>query len=531
MVRHDEPEPVIFDLVEGDGPTVAAAGTTSAGPLARRRLRLPRLPRLRRRTWLIAASVVTAVVVAVTAADLVRDHQRAELMRTSPVGVASLDQPPEETWTVPFDFPAQEDQGAFVDQQLVTMGGLLVLPPGSARTSVDTSTGAVEPDPAGFEDLVAIHPGRGEIAWRVALDEGPVCGPAGYDGSMSVDALVCVHGPEDAREVLTIAPDGSTRSRTPDLADGEQVFPGPDGMSVRVVRVGVAAQDVECGPAGVCSPSVLTGGRDVRVVAEDAETGAERWTSTVGFTPVHVINCQDPGVRAEDRPVVDPDRVIVRTGAETVVVDGCGISATFSVPGARLDLAGSAEPSYSTWVTELGSGRYAVRGDDTNTAVVNEAGETLRTMDGWVWTGARSPDAPDDLWFVIRGPGRGFEAMREDGSVAWTDGSSQSLLLIGRDVVVVDRGGRVAGLDRITGERLWAWGSEETIGLARYRTLTDGEAVALEHLSTDGSEDGLLVALDLSTGEQLWDVPTTGVAVAVDGHLVEITPDGLTGLG
>lgn len=532
MERHDEHEPVVFDLVEGNGPD-AAPGTVddaSAGSRARRRLRLPRLTR---RTWLVAASVVAVVVVTVAVADVVRDRQRVELMRTSPAGVASLADPPEETWTVPFDFPAPLDQGTFVDQQLATMDGLLVLPPGSAQSyAVDASTGAAEPVPTGFEDLVAVDPGSGEVAWRVTLDESPVCGPTGYDGSTSTDVLVCVHGPADGREVLTIAPDGSTRSRTANLAEGEQVFPGPEGMAVRVARTGDAVEDVRCRPTGVCTPAVLTGGRDVRVVAEDAATGAERWVSTVAFTPVHVINCQGPGTPlGEGGRVVDPDHVTVRTGAESVAVDGCGVSATFSMPGVRLDLAGSAEPASSWWVNELGDGRFALQGDSTNTVVVDERGRTLRTLDGWVRTDAASPDAPDDLWFVTRGAGHGLRALRADGSEAWGDRSSRGVLLAGRDVVVVDRAGRVAGLDRTTGETLWTWSSEETAGLARYRALTDGENVALEHLSMDGTGEGLLVALDLGTGEQLWSAPMTGAAIAVDGHIVEITPDGLTGLG
>jgi outer membrane protein assembly factor BamB len=529
MERHDKQDPVVFDLVEGNRD--AAPGSdddASDGPPARRRLRLPRLSR---RTWLVAASVVAAVVITMVAADLVRDHQRAELMRTSPAGVASLDGPPEEIWTLPFDFPAP-GEGAFVDQQLVTMDGLLVLLPGRAQTyTVDASTGAAEPEPVGFEDVVAVDPGSGEIVWRVPVDERSQCGPSGYDGSASTDVLVCVHGPDDAREVLTIAPDGSTRSRAVDLADGEQIFPGPDGMVVRVTRTGDQTEHVECRPTGVCTPPVLTEGRDVLVIAEDAATGAERWVSIVEFTPVHVINCQEiaPGT-GDAGPVVDADHVTVRSGAETVVVDGCGISATLSLPGVRLDLAVRTDPRSSPWVNELGPGRYTLQGDATNSVVVDEFGKIVRTLDGFVRIPATSPDAPDDLWFVFSGS-HGFEAMRTDGTVAWTEPLSQSVLLAGRDVVVVNRGGRVAGLDRATGARLWTWGSEEVSGLSRYRTLTDGETVALEYRPRQGAGGGLLMALDLSTGEQLWDVPMTGMALAVDGYIVEMTTDGLTGLG
>ncbi|PUB28962.1 putative pyrroloquinoline-quinone binding quinoprotein [Promicromonospora sp. AC04] len=538
MSRHDEREPVVFDLVEDNGPDAGpgegpdAADVASPDSPDRRPSRLPRLPRLSRRTWLVAAAAVTVVVVTVAAVDLVRDQRRADLMRTSSVGVASLAYPPEEVWTVPFDVPATVDQSWFMSQQLVIMDGRLVVPPGRAQSfTVDASDGAAEPAPVGFEDVVAVDPGSGEVAWRVAVGERPVCGPVGYDASISTDTLVCVHGPENEREVLTIAPDGSTRSRAADLAEGEQVFPAPDGMVVRVARIGDAgdaAEQVECNSMGACTPAVLTEGRDVLVTAEDAETGTERWTRTIAFAPVDASNCQQYDGMGEVTGV-DPDQVTVHAGARMVDVDGCGIRGTLSALGVRLDLAGG-DGSGQAWVTELGKGAFGV-GAGTDTVVVDEAGKTLRTLSGWVQTGAVSPDAPDDLWFVADGSGFGFDAVREDGSVAWTDKYSGGVLLVARDVVVVDRGNKVAGLDRVTGAELWTWSGEHVLGLARYRTLTDGETVALEHLPQESSGEGLLVALDLDTGEQLWDAPLTNTAVAVDGHIVEITLDGVVGRG
>jgi outer membrane protein assembly factor BamB len=85
-------------------------------------------------------------------------------------------------------------------------------------------------------------------------------------------------------------------------------------------------------------------------------------------------------------------------------------------------------------------------------------------------------------------------------------------------------------LDRDTGEQVWAWEGGDMAGMSRYRTLTDGETVVLQHLPQDGIGRGLLVALDLGTGEQLWDAPVTGSVVAVDGHVVEVGSEGLAGL-
>src|SRR5688572_3188106 len=133
MPRPDKQESVVFDLVEDGSGTVPDAGGGAPGLPDRRRSlrsRLSGLPHLSRRTWAVAAGVVLALVVTTAAVDLVRDHRRTELMRGSSVGVVSLDEPPVATWTVPFDTPAREGGETHVDQPLVTMDGLLVLPPG-----------------------------------------------------------------------------------------------------------------------------------------------------------------------------------------------------------------------------------------------------------------------------------------------------------------------------------------------------------------------------------------------------------------
>ncbi|MFD6139713.1 PQQ-binding-like beta-propeller repeat protein [Promicromonospora sp. NPDC060271] len=545
MPRPAKQESVVFDLVEVNGPDgdayddangaadeVGGRPDVSAEPRPRPPAGLSGLPR---RTWVLAAAAVAGVAVTVAAVDLVRDHRRAELMRTSPVGVESLADRPAETWAVRFDTPVDMGQGTSMDQRVVIMDGLLVVPPTDAQSNwVDPVPGPGEPVLPGFEEVVAIDPAEGGVAWRVPLGERPTCGPTGHDASTSTEVLVCVHGADDAREVLVIAPDGSTRTRSVELAEGEHVFPGPDGLAVRAVRTGDPAGAVECDVSGTCSSGYLTPGRDVRVTAEDAGTGAERWTSLVEFDPMSSMSCQgafDPGWPTAD-PATDPDVVTVGAGTETVVVDGCGVSATLSASGIRLDLVGDAGLTDPAWVTELGPGRFAVQSEELGTAVVDEAGTTLHTLDGWIRTDATSPDAPADLWFVkTTTEESGFEAVRQDGSVAWSERYGRSVLLAGRDVVVVNRGNRVVGLERATGAELWSWSGDDLTEMIRSRTLTDGETVALEYLSRDGSSDGLLVTLDLDTGRQLWHMPLAGPAIAVDGHLVEFTREGVRGLG
>jgi hypothetical protein len=545
MPRPAKQESVVFDLVEENGPDgdayddangAAVADVAGGGPDVPAEPRPRLLGRLSRRTWVLTAAAVTVVVVTVTAVDLVRDHRRAELMRTSPVGVESLADPPAETWAVRFDTPVQQGQDMSMNQQVVIMDGLLVVPPTNAQSYwVDPVPGPGEPVLPGFKEVVAIDTASGVVAWRVPLGERPTCGPTGYDASTSTEVLVCVQGADDAREVLTIAPDGSTRTRSLELAEGEYVFPGPDGTAVRTLRAGDPAGAVECDASGTCSSGFMTAGRDLIVTAEDAGTGAERWTSTVEFDPMNSMNCNGTS-ESGDWPTadsaVDPDAVTVSAGAGTVVVDGCGVSATLSASGVRLDLVGDAALTAPAWVTEIGRGRFAVQGEGLGTTVVDETGKTLHTLDGWIRSEATSPDAPADLWFVqTTTESSGFEAVRADGSVAWSERYGQSVLLVGRDVVVVNRGNRVVGLERVTGAELWSWSSVELTEMIRFRTLTDGETVALEYLSRDGSSDGLLVTLDLDTGKQLWHMPMTGPALAVGGHLVEFTPEGVRGLG
>ncbi|WP_423462695.1 PQQ-binding-like beta-propeller repeat protein [Promicromonospora sp. MS192] len=545
MSRPDEREPVVFDLVGGgpddDGPEGSGApaddgsavgrpaggeGADAVGGSPARR----RLPHLSRRTWLLAVAVAAVVAVALTAVDLVRDHRREDLMRTSAVGVASLADPPEETWTVPYDVPF--GSAAFVHQPVVVMDGLLVLLPSALRDVYlqDPATGETGPAPAGFSDVTAVDPASGAVAWRVPLGEDAVCGPTGYDASVTTDRLTCLQGPEDAREVLTVERDGGTGVRSAELAGDERVFPGPEGMVVRVRPIEEPAGSEECDDPAGCGNGTPTARHEVRVVAEDAVTGAERWTEDVDLTAPDGVICRDasdPG----SAPVGDTEALHVAAGTESVVVQGCGTDATLSTDGTRLDLVAAEGSGSPAWVTELGSGRFAVQTGPAGMTVVDGAGHVLGTLEGLVQPVAVAPDAPDDLWFAGRTGGTGFDAVREDGSTAWTERSGTRVLLAARDVVVMERGSRLIGLDRDTGAELWERAGDDTSGLANFRTVTDGETVAGVYLPPEGGGAGMLVAVGLATGAERWTVPVTGMVVAVGGHLVEVTADGLRGLG
>lgn len=531
MSRPDREEPVVFDLVEDGVEGVADDRPESheaEEAAGERAARLPRLPRLSRRTWLRAGAVVVTVAVTLTAVDLVRDQRRAELMSGSPVGVASLASPPEETWSLPYD-----DRGASVapglDQQAVVMGGLLVLPP---ATPYDYSVqGGAEPGqgPPGFDGVVAVDPASGEIAWRVPVGEDTVCAPAGYDATLTTDVLTCVHGPAGEREIVAIGADGTTRTRPADEAEGETAYPGPDGSVVRVRRTGPPPADVVCDGAGTCTPETLTDGRDVVVVTEDAATGAERRRAEVEFVPTESIACTSlaPG----EHTLVEPDRTFVNTAGSSFSLEGCGVQATFTPTGTRIDRAVEGLDGELPWVRELGQGRFAVETSTGRGALVDQDGEVVMEFDGFVNPAPATPDVPEPLWFLGGSAVEGFDAVREDGTVAWTERYLARVLLDTRDAVVLERGSAIAGLDRVTGAELWTWGEDEPRNQSAFRAVTDGETVAVAFWPRELPGTGRLVALDLATGTERWRTGLDGTVVAVGGRLVEVSGTGLRGLG
>jgi outer membrane protein assembly factor BamB len=113
-------------------------------------------------------------------------------------------------------------------------------------------------------------------------------------------------------------------------------------------------------------------------------------------------------------------------------------------------------------------------------------------------------------------------------------------------MLVMTGDGEIQGLDAATGEAHWQWDGEGTTGgytedLYVSQTFTDGESVLL--LTENGSGGTGLVALDADSGEVVWEqrdaAPEDGglaqgyetSVVAVAGHLLEITPSGVRGLG
>lgn len=130
---------------------------------------------------------------------------------------------------------------------------------------------------------------------------------------------------------------------------------------------------------------------------------------------------------------------------------------------------------------------------------------------------------------------------------------------LGAGRYAVTRGaGSVRGLDLATGAEKWVWdGSDPASGddggyfgsVYVVQAFTDGESVLLLIESAAGGARGL-VALEAASGAVVWNRPgggevipldpvggepagqgVIGYLVAVDGHLLEITPRGVRGLG
>ena len=161
--------------------------------------------------------------------------------------------------------------------------------------------------------------------------------------------------------------------------------------------------------------------------------------------------------------------------------------------------------------------------------------------------------------------GRRLRAYGPDGAPRWDitlqSGGQEFLAQVGDTAVVTTGAGSVRGLDLATGAEKWVWDGPGLAsgddggyfgGVYVAQAFTDGESVLLLVESGAGGALGL-VALDAASGAVVWDRPgggesaegdaldpadggpagqgVSGSLVAVDGHLLEITPDGIRGLG
>ncbi|MDR7383144.1 PQQ-binding-like beta-propeller repeat protein [Promicromonospora iranensis] len=561
-----EGDAVVFDLVEGDAvdvpsPAVEGSGNGPGGTPAGDRAgdevgdgafdgagsdtpvaMAPFGPVRWLRPLVPIAAVVAIAVGTGFALEGVRDAERMDRIREVNGGVVDLSAPLEEVW----QWEGDVGSGGPVDDwgmaHVAALGGLLAFVSG--------------------DELLALDPATGAEMWAIPLGDDPDCGPAGYPGWDAVDTetVVCLQGRGGEREVMTVGPEGVVSGWRPlDAADTRRygsARPGPDGTVLRADRVGpVSAMnlgDAACSPSGDCTGTVESG-RDIRLRAEDAATGAERWTVSVPFRATAAEGCNvwmDGAWGGVSDPVTDenllqPDLFGARIGSDVVALYGCGAGGSVTSDGVLFH--GADQPAQSR-VTGLSTGGYVAAGLDLTTSSVlySADGAALMTADGsmteaLVTTGAGTLLGWDD-------GARGVRAYAPDGTLLWDRVLRSEVVLfaaeVGETAVVLTDSGAARGLNLATGEQRWTQelseGADEApwgAGLFLLRAFTDGRHVLLLLSDEAGSFD--LVSLDTVSGDLVWEEPMadtvslrqSAALLAVGGHLLALSPSGVHGLG
>lgn len=561
-----EGEAFVFDLVDDDGGDVPSspsgpdagaedgadgvgpddAGLDGAGAEAGQPL-LHGVRGLRLRTLAPVAAVLAVVLGTGFAVDSMRDAARIEEIREAPGGVVDVSVPLEERWAWEGPIGSEDSTNWFA---VADLDGVLAF----------QSEG----------ELVGLDPASGERAWSVPLGENPDCGPFGYPGmrGLATPSLVCLRGVGAAREAITVGPGGVTSEpRTLDAADDRRygtARPGPDGMVLRAQRIGPgSAIDVggaRCREAtGECSGTVEAG-RDVQLRAEDATTGEERWRVTVPFRATPAQECTpwygDPwnGLGdVTDDGALAPDTFGGWIGAGLVDLWGCGTWAAVTPEGALLRTDGV---SGLSGVVSLGDTRHAgqmttITAMDSDgpprTTLFGPDGDVVGEIPGYA-SAPRTTDEPDLLTLLASDEsGYRLRSYGTDGTEHWDvefpDGSPEFLAQVAGIAVTATWTGSVRGLDLATGAERWAWQIGELEGTSTYgseraaQAFTDGRFVLL--LLENEAGTMALASLDATSGELVWDRSMADVLSArqgtallsVGGHLLAVTPVGITGLG
>lgn len=559
----DEGDAFVFDLVDddaaaGDVPAGSTgSGTTPDAGFAAADPSASGSPGRKRRAAAQTAAVLAIVLGTGLAVEGIRDHERIERMRDIPGGVADVSRPLEEKWV----WAGAVGSGASATADVVVLGGVL----------------AFRSD----DGLVALDPSTGQEAWTVRLrgnaDCGPMASPAWTDPASA--ALVCLQGTGNGaeREVVAVGPDGATSApRVLDAADTRRYglpHVGPDGMVLRAKRAGplsaIDLGDAACTAAGECSGTVRAG-RDLLLRAEDAATGAARWTVTVPFRAADAVQCArtfggswgGSDTRLVLSGQLTPDTFGARVTAGLVDLNGCGIEASVTSDGVVLGT--EIEPGRGG-VVMLGVARYAgVSFEGVARASLYAAdGAAVGEITGY----PLSPSATDEVGPVtllaVDEPARRLRAYEPDGTPRWDivlqSGGQEFLAQVGDTAVVTSGAGTVRGLDLATGAERWVWGGSAPVSaddgayfgsVHVVQAFTDGESVLLLTEREAGGGTQGLVALDAASGAVLWDragggpITAFGLAdggtveqgvvgdlIAVDGNLLEVTPRGVRGLG
>lgn len=537
----------VFDLVDADA--VAEASDTSRRPDEAPAgedagTDVPRVPGGPNR-WLRTSAPVAAVLAIALgtgyALDGVREAERIDRITGVTGGVVDVSAPLEELWEWDGDVGSSgggEDRGG---PQVSMVGDLLVF----------VSAG----------ELLALDSASGAQAWTVPLGDAPDCGPGGYPGweDIATEIVVCLQGAETEREAITVGVDGVlSEPRALDAEDDQRygtARPGPDGTVLRAERVGplsaVDLGDADCTTGDTCTGTVEAG-RDIVLRAEDAVTGAVRWTVTAPFVATSAASCNpwrgaawggDPDL-TEDHGLLNPDAFGARITSRLVHLFGCGVNASVTSDGMVLQGVGD---SVTSRIDRLSTGGYVASGSGPTTqAVVYSAdGEALEEVAGNVYE-ARVVDGSGMLlaWRESADRLRAYDAdgtLRWEGAPRWAN--AQFAAEVGETAVVVVERGLASGLDVATGDARWVQDLSEGAGarsgdLYLYQAFTDGRHALLLLRNEAGSFE--LVSLDIASGEVAWHEPMADIAslpqsattlVSVAGNLLAVTPLGVRGLG
>lgn len=442
--------------------------------------------------------------------DAVTTRDAQHRLETARGAVRTLDGPPEEVWTAT----------ASAEHGFGLLPGLLV---------------TVEDDAAVARDLDS-----GAVTWRVPVGDGAVCGPwvSWHVARTTSRTLVCVAG----ATATVVDATGRVLGERDVETGGALLAPGPAGGLVRLERVGEPGEPTG-GPVAVdpAAGETIDGvrGRDAVVTLEDALTGDVRWRHELPFQAVP-WSCTRWDARTGGEEV-DAERLDALASELLVDVDGCGLAASFTPDGDRLD-----DPDLGTDdVVPLAGGRFLVDADRYGSGGTLRADRVLRA-DGTLLLDVpgevldpQSTDEPGPGVLIVR-DGIDLDAYDDDGARLWThDGARvpEAVYALAAGTAVVGTGGTVLGLDAVTGEQTWSRFLDDLAGddgrsTTVRQAFTDGRCVILGLVDPATGTGSRTVALELSTGALVWEsddgdrsaslVPAQGRLLAWDGATVSV---------
>ncbi|MCB7137529.1 outer membrane protein assembly factor BamB family protein [Cellulosimicrobium marinum] len=463
--RHDEALRRL-ELVEDEDAAPDDGAPDQAGPDD------PPAPRRRarhprRRHLVLAVAGVAAVAGAFVVSSLGQGWSDRTALRDAAGGVTSLATAPGEQWRV-----------ATTSPQVWSVGDVLAVTDG--------------------EDLVGLSPADGTRTWTTALADTPRCGPApGTTGRAGAGTLVCLTGPEHDPDAWVVDADGRVVARAT-LGDG-------------LGRALVARED-----------AVLRwerAGGVVSVAVQDPTDGTVRWRATSGPDDIPMADVCRPQVAGT---------AAARVEHGLVVLEGCRVSAAFTLDGVRVD-----DPSEAVTVQVLPApaGRFlrtttaSTSGTVLLTQLVDPDGAVERFLPGRPLV-ARSSDGTADPTRLLAVPS-GLQAVDPRGNERWTlSGNVGQVLVVADGTAVLDRGYVVAAVDLASGQERWTWarhelGTRDTVVGA----FTDGQVAALVVASPADPRTSRVVGLHLDDGSVAWDTRVEGDGsgfVALDGRLLRL---------